>query len=97
MRRSEIVRAIADHTGLTQVKAEDVVDIILEEIKQTLSRGEPVILRRFGVFAVYANYAKNARQGRNPKTGEPAEITARHVIRFKPGKPFKDAVNHPDR
>ena len=90
MQKSDIVRTIAEQTGLTQVKADDAIDVILKEIKETLSRGESVILRRFGVFDVYA---KNARQGRNPKTGEPAEITARKIVRFKPGKPFKAAVN----
>ncbi|ETX00998.1 MAG: hypothetical protein ETSY1_09110 [Candidatus Entotheonella factor] len=91
MRKSDISRRIADQTGFKQIKADDVVDVILQEIKQTLSRGESVILRRFGTFEVYA---KNARDGRNPKTGEPAEIAARNIVRFKPGKPFKDAVNN---
>ena len=85
-----MARAIADETGLTLVKAEDVVEAVLETMKETLSRGEPVILRRFGAFEVYA---KHAREGRNPKTGEPAEIAARRVVRFKPGAPFKAAVN----
>ena len=42
-------------------------DIITEEIKQTLKRGERVELRGFGVF--YTNIQK-ARISRNPKTGE---------------------------
>jgi len=47
-------------------------------------------LRRFGSFEVRA---KHARQGRNPKTGEAAEIAARNVVRFKAGKRFKAVVN----
>ena len=42
-------------------------DIITEEIKQTLKRGERVELRGFGVF--YTNIQK-ARISRNPRTGE---------------------------
>ena len=42
-------------------------NIILDEIKQTLKRGERVELRGFGVF--YTNIQK-ARISRNPKTGE---------------------------
>jgi len=34
--------------------------------------------------------------GRNPKTGEEAEISARKVVRFKSGKHFKQAVNYED-
>jgi nucleoid DNA-binding protein len=94
MRKSEIVRLIADKTGLTQVKAEDVVDVIFDEIKATLSQGEEVILRRFGTFSVRA---KQARQGRNPKTGEPSEISARHVVRFRPGRQLRVAVVHAPR
>jgi nucleoid DNA-binding protein len=47
-------------------------------------------LRRFGTFQVRA---KTKRIGRNPKTGEEAEICARKVVRFKSGKFFKQAVD----
>jgi integration host factor alpha subunit len=90
MRKAEIVNRIADETGLTKVKAEEAVDAILEEVKDGLQRGEPVILRRFGSFQVRE---KRARVGRNPKTGEEAGIPARRVVRFKSGKHFKDCVN----
>ena len=46
---------------------EKFTNIITEEIKQTLKRGERVELRGFGVF--YTNIQK-ARISRNPKTGE---------------------------
>jgi len=90
MRKAEIVNRIADETGLTKVKAEEAVDAILEEVKDGLQRGEPVILRRFGSFQVRE---KRARVGRNPKTGEEAGIPARRVVRFKSGKHFKESVN----
>ncbi len=64
MRKIEIVTRIAEETGLTKVKAEEAVDAILEEIKDSLQRGEPVTLRRFGSFQVRE---KRARPGRNPK------------------------------
>ena len=63
MRKIELAKRIAEETGLTAVKAEDVVDVILDEIKTSLSEGESVILRRFGTFDVRA---KGARAGRNP-------------------------------
>lgn len=90
MQKSEIVRTVAYETGLTQVKAGEAVDAIISEIKAALSQGEPVILRRFGTFEARA---KRAREGRNPKTGELAEIVARRVVRFKPGLNFRAAVN----
>jgi nucleoid DNA-binding protein len=78
---------------LTQVQAEDVVDTILDEIKNALQQGDSVILRRFGTFDVRA---KRPRMGRNPKTGEQATIAARRVVRFKSGNQFKAAVNGPE-
>jgi nucleoid DNA-binding protein len=90
MRKIEIVNRIADETGLTKVKAEEAVDAILEQVKDELQQGKSVILRRFGSFQVRP---KRARVGRNPKTGEEADIPARRVVRFKSGKHFKDAVN----
>ncbi|MDH3602033.1 MAG: integration host factor subunit alpha [Candidatus Tectomicrobia bacterium] len=90
MRKSDIVRRIAEETDLTYVKAEEVVNSVLDEIKSTLEQGESVILRRFGSFEVRD---KRARVGRNPKTGEEATIPARRVVRFKSGNQFKAATN----
>jgi DNA-binding protein HU-beta len=90
MRKAELVRRIAESTELTHVKAEEVVDTILEEIKNALQQGDAVILRRFGSFQVRE---KRARMGRNLKTGQEAAIPARRVVRFKSGNGLKDAVN----
>jgi len=92
MRKIELAKRIAEETGLTALKAEAVVDAILDEIKTSLSKGESVILRRFGTFAVKD---KRARAGRNPKTGEAAPISARRVVRFRSGKTLKTSVNDP--
>ena len=91
MRKVEIINRIADETGLTKAQAEKAVNAILEEIKDGLQRGEPVILRRFGSFQVRE---KRARTGRNPSTGEEAGIPARRVVRFKSGEHFKESVNN---
>jgi DNA-binding protein HU-beta len=90
MRKVEIINRIANETGLTRVQAEKAVNATLEEIKDGLQRGEPVILRRFGSFQVRD---KRARTGRNPKTGEEAGIPARRVVRFKSGEHFRESVN----
>jgi nucleoid DNA-binding protein len=62
MRKADIVRRIAEATELTQVKAEEVVDAVFDEIKNALQQGDSVILRRFGSFEVRH---KRARIGRN--------------------------------
>ena len=90
MRKAEIVGRIAEAVELPQVRAEEAVEAVFDEIKRTLAQGEPVIVRRFGSFEVRA---KGARVGRNPKTGQPADIPARHVVRFKAGIRLREAVN----
>ena len=86
----DIISLVSDDTGLSRVKAEEAVDAIIDAVKESLARGETVILRRFGSFSVRR---KNARVGRSPKTGLEAPISARRVVSFKAGGNFKDAVN----
>jgi len=90
MTKIDIINMVADRTGLSKQDADVAVETIIGLIKDSLAKDETVILRRFGSFQTRA---KNPRVGRNPKTGEEAEITARTVVRFKAGKRFKQAVN----
>ena len=66
------------------------VDIILNEIKQTLKRGERVELRGFGVFST--NIQK-ARISRNPKTGEKVNTPKKRTIHFKHAKDLFKKIN----
>lgn len=90
MTKLDIINNVVEKTGLSKSKAEEVVETIFNKIKNTLADGDSVILRRFGSFSVRD---KNSRIGRNPKTGEEADISARRVVRFKSGKHFKEVVN----
>ncbi|MDC9715230.1 MAG: integration host factor subunit alpha [Gammaproteobacteria bacterium] len=60
-----------------------------DTIKKSLAKGEAVKLSGFGNFVVRE---KVARPGRNPKTGEPATISARKVVIFKAGLKLKATV-----
>ncbi len=91
MTKLEIINRVSQETGLARNKAEKAVEGVINLIKDALSNGESVILRRFGSFEVRD---KRARIGRNPKTGEEAGISARRVVRFKSGKYFKEVVNN---
>ena len=86
----DIISLVSEDTGLSKVKAEEALDAIIDAVRESLTRGESVILRRFGSFSVRD---KNARVGRNPKTGLEAPISARRVVSFKAGRNFRDAVN----
>ena len=59
-------------------------------MKTSLRKGDEVTLVGFGTF--YAG-ARAARTGRNPRTGEPVEIKAAKLPKFRAGKALKDAIN----
>ena len=66
-------------------------DIILDEIKKTLSRNERVELRGFGVFST--NIQK-ARISRNPRTGEKVNTPEKKTIHFKMAKDLFKKLNN---
>ena len=74
----------------TKKESAEMVEQILDIIKDSLSRGEKVKIARFGNFEVKS---KKNRKGRNPHTGETITIMARHVLTFKPSQLLKETMN----
>ena len=66
-------------------------DIILNEIKRSLKRGDRVELRGFGIF--YTNIQKS-RISRNPKTGEKVNTPEKKTIHFKMSKDLFKKLNN---
>ena len=66
------------------------VGVILERMIEALEDGGRVELRGFGAFSVRS---RAARAGRNPRTGEPVDVRAKHVPFFKSGKELRDRLN----
>lgn len=87
--RVELTDAIVRQVGLTRQSSSDLLDRILEMISESLEEDGVVKLSRFGNFNVRT---KAAREGRNPKTGIEATISARRVVTFKPSPMLKDKV-----
>ena len=89
MSKSDLTKKIAIMLDITYSKAYDIVEIVLQEVKQGIAEGD-LIIRGFGRFTAIN---KNKRIGRNPKTGKPAEIKPRRVTTFKASKLFKNNLN----
>ena len=68
----------------------EAVEATFEALKDAMGKGEKIQLVGFGSFQVRA---KRARKGRNPQTGSEITISARKVLKFKPGKALQQAVN----
>ena len=90
MTKADIVAAIYEKVGISKTESSDVVESVFEVLKEVLENGEEVKISGFGTFRVKD---KSPRKGRNPQTGEGITITARSVLRFKPGQVLKKSMN----
>ena len=88
--RLDLANALKKRFGLTAADSYKMVDIIFDEIEQSLINGEDVKITGFGTFKILS---KSARIGRNPKTGVPAVISARRVASFHPSTKFRKIVS----
>jgi len=84
-----IVKSLNDEIGLNKREAKELVDSFFDNIKKLLSQGHEVKLSGFGNFQLKD---KSSRPGRNPRTGEDVEITARRVVTFKSGQRLKESM-----
>jgi nucleoid DNA-binding protein len=84
MNKYDISRKVYEaHGGISYADALKIVDLILDKIKDRLSRGERVLISGFGSFSV-AN--RKEKKGVNPQTGEPVIIPGRKSVKFRPSK-----------
>lgn len=90
--RSDLTEAVYQEVGLSRNESAQLVESVLEEISNTLARGEPVKVSSFGTFSVRH---KAQRIGRNPKTGEEVPILPRRVLVFRASHVLKNRINGP--
>jgi nucleoid DNA-binding protein len=87
--KKEIVKAISEEIGLTQLKTKEIVQKTFDAIVETLVRDGRIELRNFGVFEVKK---RAARKARNPRTGDKVFVPEKFVVTFKPGKEMEEKV-----
>jgi len=88
--KRDLVVRISEETGLIQTQVFDVVQKTLDYIAESLSKGEKVELRNFGVFEVKVRKARVGRNPNRPETDVP--IPARAMVKFKAGKEMRAEV-----
>ena len=94
MTKSELIEILSQRQG--HLKADDVdlaVKSLLEMMGASLSQGDRIEIRGFGVFSLRL---RRPRRARNPRTGEPLVSSARHAAHFKPGKELKAVLARMD-
>jgi nucleoid DNA-binding protein len=87
--KKEIVKAISDEIGMTQLKTKEIVQKTFDAIVETLIQDRRIELRNFGVFEVKK---RAARKARNPRTGDKVFVPEKYVVTFKPGKEMEEKV-----
>ncbi len=87
--RAHLSEALYEEVGLSRNECGELVDTVLREISDTLTKGEAVKISSFGSFSVRQ---KGERIGRNPKTGEEAPILPRRVVVFRASDVLKSSI-----
>lgn len=87
--RQELTKRIAAQADLTQKKAGEVLEALLDSIREELQNGHEVRLVGFGSFKVRRSAA---RKGVNPRNRQTIEVPAKDRVRFSPGKELSEAV-----
>ncbi len=92
MNKSELVERLAERAKITKKRAEQVVNLVFEQMTEALQRGDRIEIRGFGSFT---SKSYEAYTGRNPRTGETIHVPAKRLPFFKVGKELKERVDYP--
>lgn len=88
MNKAELVTEVAKNTGETKRLVNDLIDNVFDVISKEMKKSEVRIVG----FGTFTSAKRKARIARNPKTGEPVQVKARRVPKFRPGQQLKQRV-----
>ncbi|MGA7145955.1 MAG: integration host factor subunit alpha [Desulfobacterales bacterium] len=88
--KAQVVESVQNQTGFPKNESSEIVETLLEIIKNTLTSGEDVLVSGFGKFCVNE---KKERKGRNPSTGEDMMLAPRKVVTFKCSGNLRNSIN----
>jgi len=88
--KAQIVESVQNQIGLPKNRSPEIVETLLEIIKNTLASGEDVLVSGFGKFCVKE---KAERKGRNPATGEYMMLPSRKIVTFKCSGKLRERID----
>ena len=88
--KAQIIESIQNQIGFPKNKSSEIVEALLEIMKNALASGEDVLISGFGKFCVRE---KRERKGRNPATGNAMMLRSRKVVTFKCSGKLRNKVN----
>ncbi|MBE9550832.1 MAG: integration host factor subunit alpha [Desulfobacteria bacterium] len=88
--KEKIMNQVYNSMDFRKSEAREMVEELMKIMKETLARGEDLLISGFGKFVVKD---KRARRGRNPQTRESLQLRARKVVVFKTSGILRKNIN----
>ena len=85
-----LIETISDQIKYPKNHSSEIVEILLEIIKNSLESGDDVLISGFGKFCIKD---KKERKGRNPATGEDMILEPRRTVTFRCSERLRDKIN----
>lgn len=82
MNKTELIKAMAEKTGMTKIDTKKALNSFMEVLHDEMKKGEKLALVGFGTFSVSE---RKAHKGKNPRTGKVIKIAAKKSVKFKAG------------
>ena len=83
MVKQDIVNRVADNSGLHKQDIEEIIDLFIEAVRDTIHKGDEIEIRGLASFRIEQ---KDKHWKRNPQTGEPILVPAKKIVKIKPSK-----------
>lgn len=80
MNKTELIDAMAADAGITKAAAKKALESFLDNVGQSLKKGNRVSLVGFGSWAVSE---RSAREGRNPQTGKTIKMLLKRLLSLR--------------
>jgi len=88
--KADLIETIQSKNDLTLKQSTNLVETLMEIMKDTLASGEDILMSGFGKFCIKE---KAERKGRNPATGEGQMLPARKVVTFNCSGKLRKKIN----
>jgi nucleoid DNA-binding protein len=89
MKKPDVIKQVANASGLSQRNANKAIKALVKVIQSTLKSGDVISLSGLGSFRVKP---RKARQGRNPKTREIIPIPCGKKVSFRATATLKKII-----
>jgi len=88
--KKKLIQVISQSQGVHPNDVRNVIQAFLDAMTESLSKGDRLEFRDFGVFEIVE---RKQKIGRNPKNaGVPIIIPARLAVKFTPGKNMRKLI-----